>query len=364
MIVRKYIRVRQLKEGMRTDQRIIDHIGRVLIEKGTTLDQYQIDYMINMGVGGIYIREGEAEDPDDYVITEETQRTIEKLKVADPVKVKLAESVKNRVSQGVQFLYKNTDSENFVNTTNDIANDLMKAIMENDAIAVDISELKVSDEYTFKHSVDVATMAMIVAKKYGMPENQIYEIGIAGLLHDVGKSRIPNEVLNKPARLTDDEFELMKQHSLFGYNILKEKRNVSSAVMMAVLQHHEKIDGNGYPLGLAESEIGEYAKILSTVDIYDALVTERPYKTAFSQRDAVEMIMSMTRELDVTAIKAFLSSVILYPVDSIVELSTGEKAKVVKNNQNCILRPKVVGLKTGKVYDLTEDVSCASIIIP
>ncbi len=147
----------------------------------------------------------------------------------------------------------------------------MKAIDDNEAVAVDISALKVSDEYTFKHSVDVATMSMIVAKRYGFSQQQVYEIGIAGLLHDIGKSQIPNEVLNKAGRLTDEEFTLMKQHSVFGYRILMEKNELSNDIRLGVLQHHEKINGRGYPMGVDMSKISPFARIISVADIYDAL---------------------------------------------------------------------------------------------
>ena len=179
----------------------------------------------------------------------------------------------------------------------------------------------------------------------------------------MGKSKIPNDILNKPERLSDEEFDIMKQHSLYGYRILEEKEDISEHIRLGVLQHHEKIDGSGYPLSVPGEKICLYARILSVVDIYDALVTERPYKKAFSKRDAVEMIMAMTDELDVSVMRSFLGSVILYPVDSIVSLSNGERAKVVANNPECILRPKVVGLTTGKVYDLLGDLRCASIVI-
>lgn len=362
MIKRTYIRTRSLREGMKIDQAIIDRRGRTLIARGAVLDEYLIDSLLKLGVTSVYIREGE-EDPEEEKISPQAQQAIEELRVADQSKVKLTESVKKRVSEGIQYLYSNTDSQDFSDAANSITNDLMKAIEDNDAIAVDIGALKVSDEYTFKHSVDVATMAMIIAKKHGLQDKQIYEIGIAGLLHDLGKSKIPNEVLNKPGRLTDEEFSIMKQHSVFGYGILKEKDSISDNVLMGVLQHHEKLNGKGYPLGLTADKMHLYAKILSVADIYDALVTERSYKKAFSQRDAVEMIMSMTQELDISVMKSFLESMILYPVDSIVQLSNGERAKVVENNSGYILRPKVVGIESGKVYDLAKDIKCASIII-
>lgn len=250
-----------------------------------------------------------------------------------------------------------------VATTESIADDLMRSIKSNDAIAIDISTLKTSDEYTFKHSVDVATISMIVAKQQELSPEEVREIGVCGLLHDIGKTKIPNAILNKPGKLNDDEFAIMRQHSTYSYNMIKDRAEFSPAVCLGVLQHHEKINGSGYPMGVSAEKICPYAKILSVADIYDALVTERPYKKAYSQRDAVEMIMSMTMELDITAMKSFLESMILYPVDSIVELSNGEQARVVKNIPYYILRPVVVGLTSGNVYNLGEDINCANIII-
>ncbi len=182
------------------DQAIVDRAGRILISRNTLLDSYHIMSLIKMGIPGVYIREGEEDEeeavkPGDIVIAPSVQREIERRTVRDRAKVNLSESVKARVAEGIQFLYNDTVSEGFTTTTRSITDDLMKAISDNDAIAVDISALKISDEYTFKHSVDVATMAMIVAKKHGLSKQEVYELGISGLLHDVGKSKIPNEIL-------------------------------------------------------------------------------------------------------------------------------------------------------------------------
>ncbi len=366
MVKRYFVATRRLQEGMKIDQSIIDGTNRVLIARGAILDDFMINGLRKLGVSGVYIREGEEEVMEssaDEEVTLDTLEKIEKLKVEDRTSVNISESVRARVAEGVSYLYSNTDSAQLASTTKDITDDLMKAIDENDAIAVDISALKVSDEYTFKHSVDVATMSMIVAKKLGMSHDEIYDIGIAGLLHDIGKSKIPNEILNKPGRLTDEEFEIMKQHSVFGYRILQEKEDIKESIKLAVLQHHEKINANGYPMGVGAAQITPFAKILSVVDIYDALVTERPYKAGFSPRDAVEMLMAMTAELDIVSLRGFLGSVILYPVGTTVQLSNGERARVVENYEEAILRPKVVGLKTGRIYDLAYDLSCANIII-
>ena len=364
MIRRKYMRTRQLVPGMKIDQVVVDRMGRNLIERGAPLDEYIIESLIKLGVMSVYIQDGEydPEDPD-KVLSPLAAEKVAKLRTADRTKVTLSDSVKKQVSEGIAFMYNNTDSKEFAHATDSIAGHLMNAINENDAIAIDISALKTSDEYTFKHSVDVATISMIVAKQLGMSQQQIYDIGVSGLLHDIGKTKIPLEILNKPGKLDEKEFDTMKQHSVFGYRMVKDRPEFNNAISMGVLQHHEKINGSGYPLGFNEDKITDYAKILTVADIYDALVTERPYKSAYSQRDAVEMIMSMTAELDIKAMRAFLESMILYPVDSLVMLSNGEKARVVKNNPHYILRPTVVGVESGTVYNLANDMKCASIII-
>lgn len=365
MFKRYFVRTGSLRSGMRIDQNIKDRMDRILIVRGTILDEYLIEGIQKRGIHGVYISEGEPEEKKEpeVPLSSLARHNIEKHRIDDPAKVQLSQSVKKRVSEGIQYLYNNADSKEFADTSAKITNDLMKAIDDNDSLAVDISTLKTSDEYTFKHSVDVATMSMIIAKKMELSSKDIYNIGIAGLLHDMGKSKIPNEILNKPARLNDEEFAIMKKHSEFGYTILKDKSGFEKTIPIAVLQHHEKMNGTGYPFGCKEDMITPYAKILSVCDVYDALVTKRPYKKSFSQRTAVEMIMSMIEDLDLDAMKGFLASVILYPVDTTVNLSNGEKARVVKNNPQSVLRPTVVGLTSGKIYDLAEDLSCASIII-
>ena len=366
MVRRYFVATRLLKSGMKIDQSIIDGTKRVLIARGAILDEFMIDGLRKLGISGVYVREGEEEtvaSTQDEHVAPATLEKIEKLKVPDRARVNISEVVRARVAEGISYLYSNSNTSEFADTTRDITNDLMKAIDENDAIAVDINVLKVSDEYTFKHSVDVATISMIIGKKLGMSHDDVYDLGISGLLHDIGKSKIPNEILNKPGRLTDEEFEIMKQHSVYGYRILQEKPDIKENIKMGVLQHHEKTNSKGYPMGVGASQISQFAKIISVADIYDALVTERPYKHGFSPRDAVEMLMAMTGELDLSSLRAFMGSVILYPVGSTVDLSNGERARVVENYEEAIMRPKVVGLTTGKIYDLATDISCASIII-
>lgn len=361
-IKQKRISIEKLEEGMRIGQQVKDAYGHILIQQGTQLEGHYIQYLEEQGINSIMIQDGYEKDPK-TTLSDTAKRSIEKTRVEDPATVQLKEDVKKRVGEGVQFLFDDTSSEHFTETTNSVADELTAAITGNNAVAIDIAALKVSDEYTFKHSVDVASLSMIIAKKAGMSNQQIREIGIAGLLHDIGKSKIPKEILNKPDRLTDEEFLQMKHHSLFGYRILEDSKDFSIGVKSGVLQHHEKMNGKGYPMGVKGEKIHPYAQIISVADVYDALVTERPYKKGFHKKDAIEIIMTMTEDLDMKAMKSFLTSVILYPVDSIVQLSNGEYARVVENIPDYPLRPKVVATESGVVYDLNNDVNCQSILI-
>ncbi|MBP5281639.1 MAG: HD-GYP domain-containing protein [Lachnospiraceae bacterium] len=359
------MKTEDLSAGQIVDQTILDANGKALFEKGSFLDDFQIEGLLRDGITEIYVQEDteEGKEKSEVVIAKDVQETIERVREEDRSGLNLSENVRKRVNKGIQYLFSNEDNENFANETSNITEELMKALSNNNTIAIDVGTLKVSDEYTFKHSVDVATMSMVIAKRYGLDDKSVRDVGIAGLLHDVGKIKIPTEILNKPSRLTESEFEFMKQHARFGYEMLKEKGAFDHSILMGVLQHHEKLNGGGYPNGLKDADINLYAKIIAVADIYDSLVTKRSYKKGFSKRDAIEIIMAMTSELDIFVMQSFFDSVILYPVDSIVRLSNGEDAKVVKNNPGFMLRPNVVGVKSGKLYRLAEDIACASIVI-
>lgn len=371
MGTREYISTKRLQPGMIIDQSITDATGRVMIKRNVYLDQYQIEYLMSRGISGVYITDTLEEDgkpgiepiKKKIIIPSASKKVIARERVDDPTKVEMSETVKARVNEGIQYLFKNTNADNFSEAAMQVSKDLTEAIMTNSAVAIDINTLKVSDEYTFKHSVDVAMISMIIGKRHGLSRDEIREIGVAGLLHDMGKSKIPTEILNKPGKLTDEEFALMKRHPYDGYQILKDRGGFSNAVLLGVLQHHEKINASGYPMGISKDQIHLFGRLIAVADIFDALVTKRPYKDAFPMREAVEMIMSMTGELDISCINSFLGSVICYPVDSVVELSNGQLCKVVANVPMYPLRPRVVAIDTGEVYDLANDLKCANLII-
>lgn len=363
-VKRKLVPTRILKTGMRIDQEIKDGTGRTLIEKGVLLDDFQIEYLKTRGVNGVYVAEGLPDaDELELQLPQYTKDLIEKHKVPDRPKVQLSESVRKQLGEGVQKLFADPLAENFTENAVGMAEQLMDNILTDDAVAIDLGMLKVSDDYTFRHSVDVSAMAVIIAKSMGLSKDELREVAIAGLLHDVGKAKIPAEILNKPGKLSEEEFGFMKQHSLFGYKLLKEKGKYSESILLGILQHHEKLNGKGYPMGVPGAQIHKYARIIAVADVFDALVNKRVYKEPFPKGQALEMVISMTQELDIDIMMHFLRSVILYPVDSIVPLSNGEMAKVVENIPNYPMRPIVVGLDHGQLYNLSEDISMANVII-
>jgi len=295
---RQYMRTRQLQPGMKLDHPVVDRLGRNLVARGAELDQYMIDSMIQLGIMTVYVQlwEEDAANETKEKISPKAEKNIEKYRTDDRSKVMLSDSVKQRVSEGIQYIYSNTGSQEMVSATDSIANDLMSAINDNDAIAIDISALKTSDEYTFKHSVDVATIAMIIAKHQGLSGKEIHEIGMTGLLHDIGKTKIPLEVLNKPGRLDDDEFAIMKTHTTIGSTMLKSIPAYQDEPLMKMAHnicrwHHERYNGKGYPDGLKGDEIPISAQIVAMADVYDALTSERVYKKAFTHEVAVQMIL-------------------------------------------------------------------------
>ena len=363
-VKRKFISTRLLHNGMRIDQNIIDGTGRALIAKGAYLDDFQIEYLRTKGIGGIYVSEGEPDaDELDLQIPQYTRELIEKSRVPDRPKVQLSDTVKKQIGSSVQKLFADPNSETFSESSVNIANELTDSILRDDAVAIELGMLNVSDEYTFRHSVDVAALSIMIGKTLGLPVEKIRELGISGLLHDVGKAKIPAEVLNKPGKLNDDEFALMKQHTLFGLQILKEKNTFNEPILMGVLQHHEKLNGRGYPQGMSGNAVSEYARIISVADIFDALIAKRVYKDPLAKAETLEMMMGMTQELDRDVLQAFINTVILYPVDSYVTLSNGELAKVVENTPKYPLRPKVIGIKSGKLYNLADDLTAANLVI-
>jgi HD-GYP domain-containing protein (c-di-GMP phosphodiesterase class II) len=284
--------------------------------------------------------------------------------IADEFSLELPKEVKEEALKGVVNLYNAKDNpEAVADIANEVGTTILDSITSNDSVNINLSKLKVCDDYTYKHSIDVATMAVLVARvlNYGIPFQK--EVITAGILHDLGKTVIPEDILNKHGRLTKEEFEYIQRHPVEGYNLVKDCKDISEDTKQGILGHHENMDGTGYPARLSGDEIPIIAKILSVVDVYDALVADRPYRLAMKPADALEVMFTMSNKFDPVVFKAFLSIIIAYPVGSLVMTSMGDSCIVLKQNEGYPLRPVVKDLNTEEVIDLAHDYNSMNMVI-
>lgn len=198
-----------------------------------------------------------------------------------------------------------------------------------ETMLLDVVRMKTADEYTYLHSVAVCALMLKFARHLDMPAEEVRECGLAGLLHDVGKMRIPEDVLHKPGSLTDEEFEVVKRHAQDGFQTLQGISDLPAAALDVAHLHHEKIDGSGYPLGLSGDQIPHIALMGAICDVYDALTSDRSYKAAWQPVEAIEMMLASDGHFDNALLMAFAESLNLLPVG---ETRVGVRARGVTSD--------------------------------
>jgi putative nucleotidyltransferase with HDIG domain len=227
---------------------------------------------------------------------------------------------------------------------NEISNSLYENMYSNIAVTECLNKIKNVDEYTYSHCINVSLYSMLIGKWLELPESQIKLLMNAGILHDVGKSKIPINILNKKGALTREEFEVIKMHPLFGFEIIKDSKGINKKVKDAVLMHHEKENGTGYPFGIKSVSISSFAKIISIADAFDALTSERVYKkrmTPFDTFREFERIGIGEGHYDPVILLKFIQNISQYYVGSRVMLSTGQLGEIVYVPPHNISNPVV-----------------------
>ncbi|MTD25605.1 HD-GYP domain-containing protein [Erwinia sorbitola] len=241
---------------------------------------------------------------------------------------------------------KTFNSESTVPLVNDIAGSLNR----HPAAILSVVRLKSHDDYTYLHSVAVCALMLSLAAQLGLDEEQTKRAGMAGLLHDVGKAAIPLTILNKPGKLTDEEFEIMKHHPVAGAEILRLS-GANEDLQDVALHHHEKVNGSGYPDGLRASGISLLARMAAICDVYDAVTSDRPYKAGWNPASAMNQMANWDGHFDRKLLYAFVKAVGIYPVGSLVRLSSGRLGVVTEPGETSLLQPKICvffSLNSGK----------------
>lgn len=322
----RYISIEEAEPGMLLAKGVYDAYSRVLVAKKRPLTRDYIDKLKERGYLGFYIEDEFSEG----IVVEET----------------ISAELRNK---GVDALRRRN-----IDATLQVAKDIVGQILHTDKISLDMVDLRTFDDYTYRHSVNVAVLSTIIGMGMGLDREMLNDLCIAAMFHDMGKLMLDTEVINKPGRLTKEEFALIKMHPQLSLDLLSGRWNVSLEAKEAILSHHENQDGSGYPRGLRKDEIPLYARIIHVADVYDALTSKRPYKDPYTPSEAIEYLMGGCHILfDAIIVNTFLKWVPIYPKGVMVKLSDGREGIVFENTRNPI-RPKV-RLLSGEILDLGDE---------
>ena len=223
-----------------------------------------------------------------------------------------------------------------------LVEEIADSVSRNPGALISLARLKTADDYTYMHSVAVCALMIALAKQLALDEEQTRKLGIAGLLHDLGKALMPMEVLNKPGKLTDEEFAIIKTHPEEGYKLLLSSTGADEIALDVVLHHHEKTDGSGYPKRLKDTEISLFAKMGAVCDVYDAITSNRPYKAGWDPAESLRRMAEWANgHFDPTVFQAFVKSLGIYPIGSLVKLKSGRLGLVIEQSPKSLLTPSI-----------------------
>lgn len=321
----RYVKSEHLEKGMVLVYTLYDSCENILLKANKKLTPMYIKRIQQMEIPGLYVFE------DDEI---ETHAPI----VSEKTRLNAIKSLKKL----------NIDECIFV------ANSIVEEIKENESIIIETMRISSYDNYTYTHSLNVDIYSVILGIALGYTDEELKKLSQAALLHDIGKTCLPVELLNKPGKLTPEEYAEVQMHCRFGYNLLKNNSDISSVTRNAILSHHENENGTGYPRNLAAEKIHKFAKVIHIADVYDALTTKRVYKDAMNPAEALEYIMSQADiQFNKDMVATFIQYIAPYPLGVTVELSNGKPALVVQTNREMLSRPKV-RLFDGTIINLME----------
>lgn len=327
---------------------LYDVDGRVLVRSGLALSEGIIEKIKYINILSIYIiDEYSSDEIEDNIKPELRQKAI--------LTIKEAFSNINRITVADKFSKKESA---YFDSIENMAEDLIENVLSNKNVLLSLVDIRSMDNYIYSHSVNVAVTSLTLGIALKLPKRQLQYLCTGALLHDVGKSFIPKEIIMKKEVLTDEENLVMQKHSILGYKYLSDSYNLSAHSKIIALQHHERPDGLGYPNKLTNDEISTLSKIVSIADAYDTLCAGRPNKKAMFPSDVLEYLMSNAgKKFDYDIVNTFCKIVIPFSKGTLVDLSNGDIAIVQETIPNFPLRPIVKTLKSSVIDRIDKEIN-------
>lgn len=329
----KMIMLEDLRPGMILAEPVMGKFDLIYANADEEITEQMIEGLDKIDIAYVFIREFEQQE---YDLEPDMDVSPEFLKSQENYSEML--HMMSRIFDDFQFLDKKV-----LHKVKRPMDELIHSVTTNTSMLLKLKKLYLNDEYSLTHSVHVSLLSAMIAKWNGLRGQDIQNIALAGLFHDLGKSKIPTDILNKPGSLEPHEFSVMKRHSELGYELAKAQDVFIKDVLRGIIEHHERLDGTGYPYGLKKDQIHPYAQIIAIADVYDAMTTERSYKNSESPFVAVEIIkdLSYKQHLHPGLVNRFLKNIYRLYIGSEVVLSNGLTGEIVYINKFAPERPLI-----------------------
>ncbi|AKN33937.1 HD family phosphohydrolase [Clostridium carboxidivorans P7] len=304
---------------------IFTNDGRILLKAGSKLNGSYVRKMLEMGIFYVYVEDERLSDVnvEDEKISRLKQTTLENM---------------SRIMKNTSMV----SDKRVMNEYIKVVEDLISYIQRDADVNQSLYDIQTYSNVTYVHSIDVCIMSTFIGTAMKLDSNSIKELGVAAILHDIGKIALPKNIVNKEGNFTEEELKQFKEHPYLGATILKKNLRISDTIVKAVQQHHERMDGKGYPYGMEGNSISKFARIITISDVYDTITNSREYKKSFTPNDAYELILAGSGTIfDKDIVKIFKKSFSVYPLGCCVKLSDGVEGYVVRQNENFPDRPVI-----------------------
>lgn len=326
----RLISTKVLQPGMVIGRTIWNEAGRPLLHEGVVASNQIADRLLQLNVQYVYIND---EISHDINIVEAVPMLVRRKaveKITDSFSI-----LKNQKNADLTYCL-DQESKHF----GCIIEQLLESIVKSEEMITVLSDAFIYDEYIYQHSLQVAIYSIAIAREMKYTSDEIRQIGIGAMLHDVGKMLIPQDILNKPGLLTNEEYDIMKLHTKYGFDLLRNLHTISLLSAHCAFQHHERLDGSGYPRGLVDFEIHPYAKIIAVADVFDAVTSNRVYRKKMLPSHGMEIIKQGIGTLyDEKVVKAFQKCIAIYPNGTVVLLSDDRRGIVSRQNHSATEKP-------------------------